>query len=361
MLTVVAGQTTSAAGSNLATSSAGSTTPDDTSGGGATCEVDPDVTITIVNAGGEESDAIQRGYGDPFTEATGVEVAFDPPNDFGRLQAMAEAGDPGSTADIFNVDGLSLETAVAEGLALPLDLDVVDPDPALEGAITDYAVGFQYYSTLMAWSPDAVSDDGPQTWQDFFDTEKYPGRRALADYVTFTLPIAALGSGVAPEDLYPLDVDRAFEFLEEHKDDVAVWWTAGAQPVDLLKAGEVDFAMGWNGRLFSGAQDGGLEYTFNQGLLDLAYMVIPVDAPHPCEAMHFLHQVTIAENQAAAAEVLPYGGTAEGIDEYLPQEIVDEFPTSEANYSMQVIQDNEWWAENYADVQARWEEFKLGL
>jgi hypothetical protein len=71
--------------------------------------------------------------------------------------------------------------------------------------------------------------------------------------------------------------------------------------------------------------------------------------------------VTKAENQAAAAEVLPYGGTAVGIDEFLSEEIVNEFPTSEVNFSRQVIQDNAWWAENYADVQARWEEFKLGL
>ena len=55
-----------------------------------------------------------------------------------------------------------------------------------------------------------------------------------------TLEIALMADGVAPKDLYPLDLDRAFRKLDEIKDHIAVWWTGGAQSTQLLESGEVD-------------------------------------------------------------------------------------------------------------------------
>ncbi len=38
-----------------------------------------------------------------------------------------------------------------------------------------------------------------------------------------------MADGVAPDALYPLDVDRAFRKLEQIKPHIAVWWTSGGQ------------------------------------------------------------------------------------------------------------------------------------
>ena len=46
----------------------------------------------------------------------------------------------------------------------------------------------------------------------------------------------------------PLDVDRALKKLKEIKKDVTVWWASGAQSAQVLKDGEVDMALIWNGR-----------------------------------------------------------------------------------------------------------------
>jgi putative spermidine/putrescine transport system substrate-binding protein len=212
----------------------------------------------------------------------------------------------------------------------------------------------------MSWRDEAVSGGaGPADWVEFFDTEKFPGRRGLADYAAFTVPIALLADGVAPADLYPLDVDRAFNFLEKNKDKVAIWWEAGAQPPELLASGELDYSMVWSGRIVTVPEDQGLRYSFNQGLLDLAVIGIPKGAPNYCEALAFLAVVSQPENQAKAATILPYTGGAAGIDEFLPQDDLDWFPTSEANLAGQVLQDPAWWFENGSEVQKRWEEFKL--
>jgi len=316
------------------------------------------VTLDFINAGGEESDAINAGFVGPFTEETGIEVNLDPPNAVGRLQAMVESGQV--THDLFSTESTTLEYAASLGLLEEIDYDAFEFAESREEALHTYGFGFQYYSTIMVWRPDAVSGDGPKTWAEFFDTEKYPGRRGLADYPAFTLPIALLADGVAPEDLYPLDIDRGFAFLEAHKDDVAVWWEAGAQPPELLSSGELDFSMVWSGRIVSKAEELNLAYTFDQGLLDLAYIGIPKGAPNYCEALVFLAKgVSPAENQAAAAEILPYTGPAVGVDKFLPRDRLDWFPTSEANYGVQVLQDARWWFEHGDEVQTRWEEFKL--
>lgn len=320
--------------------------------------LDPNVKLNFINAGGTESDAIQLGYIDPFTASTGISVTLNPPNDLGRLQAEVESGNV--TVDLFSTESTTSEQAIAEGLFEPLDTTRADFAPALPGAITEFTYGFQYYSTIMGWRDEAVQGGtGPATWAEFFDTEKFPGRRGLADYPAFTIPVALLADGVAPADLYPLDVDRAFNFLDKNKESIDIWWEAGAQPPELLASGELDYSMVWSGRIVLVPEDQGLRYSFDQGLLDLAVIGIPKGAPNYCEALAFLATVSQPENQAAAATILPYTGGAEGIDQFLPTDNLDIFPTSEANLSKQVVQDPKWWFENGSEVQKRWEEYKL--
>ena len=51
-----------------------------------------------------------------------------------------------------------------------------------------------------------------QGWRDFFDPAAVPGTRVTYDIAQYGLLEAALmGDGVAPGDLYPLDLDRAFD------------------------------------------------------------------------------------------------------------------------------------------------------
>jgi len=86
--------------------------------------------------------------------------------------------------------------------------------------------------------------------------KKFPGRRALRNHPIATLEAALMADGVAPDKLYPLDVDRAFRKLEEIKPNVTVWWTSGAQSAQLLTTAEVDMVMAWNGRITALTKEG---------------------------------------------------------------------------------------------------------
>ena len=50
----------------------------------------------------------------------------------------------------------------------------------------------------------------PAGWADYFDTTKFPGKRGAWDYSEGGMfEFALMADGVAPKDLYPLDLARA--------------------------------------------------------------------------------------------------------------------------------------------------------
>lgn len=311
--------------------------------------------LRMTEAGGASGDSIEAGYIVPFTEATGITVTRESPSGLGKLRAMVEAGSV--TSVLLELSSPELEQAKALDLIEPLDWDAIDPMEMFPEARDDHGFGYQFYSTIMAWHPDA---EAPADWVEFMDVETFPGKRALPDYPAYILPMALMADGVAPEELYPLDLDRAFAKLESIKDDVAVWWQAGAQPPQLIRDNEVQYAVAWSGRV---AGQEGIEYSFAQGQLDIAYFVVPKGAdPEEKEAaMGLLHQMTVPENQAVAAEVIPYTGNSPALDALLPQDNLEQFPTSAQNREIQVLSDARWWFENADEVELRWQEFKLSL
>lgn len=335
-----------------ATSTNGSTETPSTSPPGTTTR------LVMVEAGGTSGESIEYGYIQPFTADTGIEVIRQSPTEFGKLKAMVESGNV--TADIFELGGQDAFRAAAEGLLEPLDFSVIDVSDLLEEGYTDYLIAYQYYSTVLAYDPDAFPDGKvPQSWHDFWNVEEFPGPRALRDLPVDNLEIALLVDGVSPEELYPLDMDRAFASLDKIKPHITAWWSTGAQPVQLLVDGEVAMTSVWNGRIQDVMEEEGLAFTWNQGILKISYFGIPKGAKHKDEAMQFLNYVTKAENQARAAEIISYTGPNPNMFDYLPSDSLHRYPTAPENYAVQVVQRGEWWMEHGEEAMRRWNEWKL--
>ena len=311
-------------------------------------------SIHFVNAGGASGDSIVKGYVAPFTEKTGVKVVMESPSDLGKLQAMVKSGNV--SADLLELDSSAMAQARSLGLLEKLDWDEIDPNPMFKEAKQPDAFGYQYYSTILAWG----AGKAPLTsWQDLWNVTDFPGKRTLPDYPTFSIPIALLADGVPLDKLYPLDLDRAFKSLNKIKDHVAIWWQSGAQPPQLLKDGEVAYGASWSGRIVDNTD--GLGFTFQDGLLDLAYIVIPKGAKHKKLAEQLLHEMSVAKNQAVAAQVVSYTGPSPDLTPLLPQDKLNRFPTSDVNKDIQALNDPTWWAKHGDEAQEKWEEFKLTL
>src|SRR3546814_21126526 len=110
------------------------------------------------------------------------------------------------TATIVELDSLAMEQAKALDLLEPLDWKAIDPDTIFDEARQEKAIGYQYYTTLMAWRSAATP---VETWQQFGDVEAFPGHRALPNYPTYALPVALRAHGGDPEDMHPPHHDRA--------------------------------------------------------------------------------------------------------------------------------------------------------
>lgn len=309
-----------------------------------------DNRLTFVNTGGTSEQSIVDGYVAPFTKKTGVVVKMESPQSVGRLRAMVQSG--AVTASLFELSSGELEQAVKAGLTEPLNWEQIAADPMIDAGKHAHGLGYQFFSTIMAWSKDA---NPVSTWAEFWDTEKNPGRRALPDYPPIVLPFALIADGVAPDKLYPLDVDRAFASLDKIKKNV-VFWSAGAQAAQMLQDGEAKYSIGWSGRLVDAGPD--VHYSFNQGMLDVAYIAIPKGAPNVEQANQLLREMSIAANQAVAAKVIPYAGPSPDLAKLVPEDFAKKLPTTPENAKGQFLQDAKWWGEHGAEVSERWTEWK---
>ncbi|MEP6972332.1 MAG: hypothetical protein ABJA49_17930, partial [Betaproteobacteria bacterium] len=138
------------------------------------------------------------------------------------------------------------------------------------------------------------------------------------------------------------------------------WWTSGAQAPQLLEDKEVKYSAVWSGRVVGNPR---LDYTYNQGLLQVSYFVVPkgADPASKAAAMGLLHEMSQLKNQSVASAIIPYTGSSPGIEKTMAQDKVNDYPTSDANKKLQVLSDPKWTADNVKMIEKRWQEFKLGL
>ncbi|MEQ8442608.1 MAG: extracellular solute-binding protein [Alphaproteobacteria bacterium] len=309
--------------------------------------------LHVMNAGGSFGDALEACVNEQLLESHGIRVITETPGGYAKMQAQARSGvitntvSDGSTADLFRM--------TAEGLLEEINWDQLNPDPMFDEAMHQYGFGAQYYSTIMAWRDDVPQ---PASFREFFDVENFPGVRALPDYPGFVLPFAALGGGQSVEDVSNgVDLDLAFETLNRIKDHV-IWWQSGAQPAQLLQDGEAQYAIAWNGRVID---QEGVSYSFNEGMLDISYWMVADGISDEQREMlyEWMRIQSTAEAQACLVEYLPYPGPSPDLAALVTEEQAVNFPTHPDNKAVQWLVPGQWWFDNAAEVEARWNEFKL--
>ena len=109
-----------------------------------------------------------------------------------------------------------------------------------------YCVGGDVFSTVLAWNTKTYGDNGPQSWADFWDVKKFPGKRAYRDKVAGALEPALMADGVPPEQgLRGAGLRRRASSARSTKSASSSRISrcsgpSGAQQAQLMKDGEVD-------------------------------------------------------------------------------------------------------------------------
>lgn len=312
--------------------------------------------IRISNFGGAYGDAMAVAIWDPLADKLGIEIGKDTYAGIADVRAQVKAGSVGWDIGELTIDECAI--GAREGLFQPLNLTAEETKGYPESAATSDYVLVNTASYVPTWQEGA---EPLTSWADFWDIENFPGPRALRDDPMENLVAALLADGVPPEQVYPLDVDRAFKKLEEIKPEITTWWSSGAQSAQLLSSGEVDYIGAWTTRVGALMEEGvEIDYTLTGGVLIPDCLFIPKGAQNAELARTALGEALSVDLQKALPEHI--NASPINQDVYaagvLSPELLAQQVASPENLKRQVLTDGAWWAENGNAMKERWQEFK---
>lgn len=317
--------------------------------------------ITYVGYGGETQEGQITAWQEPFTEETGITFQNDTPPTLAKLTAMVESGNV-----TWDVMGAAAAETIQHCGDLFEPLTDVDLHPGVfeymsQEEIGDCGVPVFTAPSIPFYNTDMFTEDPPTTIQDVFDVEKYPGKRIFLPFITAgTLEEALLADGVAPDELYPLDVERALAKLDTLGDDLIIPANYG-ELQQAMASGNVAFAFSTPSRASYTIGDGApYAPIWDKTVASVSVVGIPKGAPNVEAAKEWLEFISQPEPQAGAAELttLPPANADSEPDYDDVQQLVDAH--SDEHSDTLVWMDSNWWAENQIATQERFTEWQVG-
>lgn len=328
--------------------------------------------ITVVSWGGAYEKSQVEAYNKPFMAQTGTKITMtSADNPAGPIKSMVESGNV--TIDVADLEYTDALRLCDEGLLEPIDPASLPPAPDgtpatedfLEGAVTECAIASMVFSNVYGFDTTRFSDQKPSTIADFFDLEKFPGKRGMRKTAKANLEMALMADGVAPGDVYatletPEGLDRAFAMLDKIKGQT-VWWEAGAQPPQLLADGEVAMTTAYNGRLFSAVVTEGkpFEVVWDGQVYEYELFGIPKGAPNKDEALEYIKFATGTQRLADQTKWISYGPARRsslplvGLFEDGKTEMAPNMPTADANMKRALRTSVDFWVDRDVEISER--------
>ena len=152
-----------------------------------------------------------------------------------------------------------------------------------------------------------------------------------------------------------------------------VFWSAGAQPPELLVAGEVVMATGWNGRFFNAevGENAPIAQVWDGQGLDYEYFALVKGGPDEANAKKALAMMTNTEMLAGSAKYIAYAPWRKSSLDIIKAgepwykdgktEMMPQMPTAPANTKNYFLVDPFYWADNGTEIGEKWEAMKATL
>jgi len=315
-------------------------------------------SFTAVSFGGAYGAAQKKHMIDPYMAKSGATILFeDYPGGIAEIKAQVEAGNV--QWDAVDIEVIDLERACSEGLLEVLDFTQLpagdDGKPALEDFYPDAlanecGVGNIYWTILFAYNEDTIGATKPATIQDFFDTAKIPGKRAMRKRPQVNLEWALIADGVEKDKVYEvLATDegqaRAFAKLDTIKGDI-VWFDSWSQAPQLLNDGGALLVQ--EGRPF--------HMVWDSHVFDLDVWSIVKGAPNKAAAWEFIKFATSSKPLAGMPEVA-YGPTRASSSAYVDPAVLNDLPTAHLDEGIHA--DGVFWADYGESLGEKFNEWLL--
>lgn len=310
--------------------------------------------IVLANFGGDAVDAMSTAWGEPFTADTNVPVEVVGATPLaGKIKAMVESGNV--VWDVCDGDGFLCNQLGFQGLLDEVDYSIVDKSMIHEGWAYQHGIANYTYSFVLAYDTSVFPDKAPN-YQDFFDTEAYPGKRGLWKYQMGAMEACLLADGVPSDELYPADVQRAIKKAKSLGDDV-IFWESGASSQQMLLDGEAIMSNIWNTRASVLERDtnGRITWTWDDGLFCHSSFVMPKGHKAGAEITNkFLASVLIPERQIELLKLLGNGPTNPAASAMLTTELIRLDPGHPDNVARQVTRSEDWYEKHYDEALEQW-------
>jgi len=312
------------------------------------------ITLTYVSYGGTGQDAQIRAWQEPYTaEYPHVKFSNTSPPDPSQVKAQVM-----TQAVQWNVVTTApyLATQNCGTLYEKLTIPDIDKSQFPEGVVGECYIGDFRYSLVFSYNADKWPDPekAPKTIADFFDTKKFPGKRGIVKNIQDgLLEQALLADGVKPENIYPLDVERALKKWSTIKGDT-IWAANPGALFQLVTSNQVDMQFLVQARS-QAALDAGAKMipVWDVTVTSLDGLAVPKGSPHLPEIQKFFSFVLQPDSQARMAT---YSGAApsnlKAQPTYTANGIkVNAFGPANTGKTFQI--DPIWWSANFNQTAQR--------
>lgn len=311
--------------------------------------------VIVSNWGGDAVPAFETSYSG-FNQASGNKLQIDGsgPSE-GALKTQVNSG--AVRWDVCDGEMYSSYRLGRDKVLSPIDYTVVDKSLVDFGDVHEFGIANYSYSYVIGYDHKRFGANPPRSWADFWDVKKYPGKRTLYKWMSANLECALLADGVAPEQLYPLDVDRALRKIEALMPHIVTHWSTGAESQQLLLDGEVSMAQIWHTRAELVKRDSGesIDWSFDGGIVSPSVWMVPKNNPAGAKAaMDFIAYALRPEVQALLMQVYNMGPVNSKANALLSPELQAINPTAPENFKKQVMLNNRWHAEHYGETLERY-------
>jgi putative spermidine/putrescine transport system substrate-binding protein len=264
-------------------------------------------------------------------------------------------------------DVVALAPAAAEQncgvLFEKLDFSEVDQKDLVPGTVGDCYIGNWINASPIAYRTEAFPDPtkAPRTVADFFDPQKFPGKRGvLTNLQNGILEYPLLADGVAAKDMYPLDVDRALRKLGTIRDQTMFAPNVGALQ-QAVGAKQVDMFILADSRLVPLMNDGTeITVVWDTTVTSINGFGVPKGSPNVEAARRFLTTVVSPEGVKGISEALGTAPVNRAAESSLSENARKVEAYGAANTGETVLQDIDWYAQNFNAVTTKVTEWLVG-
>jgi putative spermidine/putrescine transport system substrate-binding protein len=300
-------------------------------------------TLTFVAYGGTTQENVMDVFVKPYANV-----------DTSKLYSMVDAKN--ATWDLVNLEPWYSQKACTDGKAEKIPAELIESTGLPAEYHGDCWMASWSFSFALVYRKSDFTTP-PTSWADFYDTAAFPGKRGLWSwYQGGQLESALMADGVAPEDVFPMDIDRAVAKISSIKKDV-IFSDSLQEMVQQLVSGETSMAIVLSGRAAAQIKEGtDLGIVWNGQIIGPDSYMIPNGAPNPEAAHGLIKEFLDIDRLVEFAHEQFYGpALPEAQAKLADSPDCPLINTCGDNAETAVIADTDFWVENEAAVSTAWD------